>query len=102
MPVFIADRQLRCPHCDNEEFFEHSWSLSPIRSIFYNPVWENRPASNYVCSVCGRIEWFIPPPITELLFSAPEGDIDCLECGEVIPHGIASCPKCGWSYSARS
>lgn len=100
MPVFIADRQLHCPHCDNDRFFQQRWLLSPAAFSHFKLDWENRAACNYVCSVCGRIEWFIPPP-TEVLFSAPEGDFDCLECGEVIPHGSTKCPKCGWTYAAQ-
>ena len=26
----------------------------------------------------------------------------CVECGEVIPPGSATCPTCGWSYSTEA
>ena len=80
--------------------------LNTTGMTFWNLEWFNRSATNYVCSRCGRIEWFMEPPGRgivvsgrEAVPSAAEGDTDCLQCGTVIPHGVTICPKCGWTYT---
>lgn len=93
--VFIANRRLLCPHCENDLFFEDRCLIQRAELAVFKLSY-----TTYACSVCGRVEWFTRPP-TEVLFSAPEGDIDCLECGELIPHGSTDCPKCGWSYAGK-
>lgn len=97
--VTIAGRLLRCPHCQNDRFFQRSWQLNTTGLTFFNLDWLNPSASNYVCSVCGRIEWFTDPPGKEVMSSTTDGDSECLECGAVIPHGATNCPKCGWTYT---
>ncbi|MEO5712924.1 MAG: hypothetical protein ABIT37_05490 [Luteolibacter sp.] len=96
--VTIAGHPLTCPHCGNDRFHERSWQLNTAGMTFFNLDWLNQSAMNYICSDCGRIEWFTKPPDDTSAFSTTEGDADCLSCGAVIPDGSSICPKCGWTY----
>lgn len=89
---------LICPHCRNDRFYERSWLLQTPGMTLLDLDWLNSSALNYVCSNCGRIEWFTTPEGDVSAFATTDGDTECLSCGEVIPHGEASCAKCGWTY----
>lgn len=56
--VSIAGLPLVCPHCKNERFNECRWLLNTVGMTFMNLDWLNESAMNYICSNCGRIEWF--------------------------------------------
>jgi DNA-directed RNA polymerase subunit RPC12/RpoP len=101
LTVSIAGRPLRCPHCQNDTFYERSWQLNTSGMTFFNLDWLNSSATNYVCSQCGRIEWFTEPPGTETIAHSADGDTECLECGDMIPHGVTACPKCDWTYTTK-
>ena len=92
-------RPLKCLHCGNDEFHERSSLLNTAGMSFFNLDWLNASATNYICSNCGRIEWFATPDEDVAAFSTTDGDSECLSCGEVIPDGSSVCPKCGWSYA---
>lgn len=96
--VSIAGRALRCPHCENDKFVEHTALLNTRGMTLFNLEFLNQSAATYVCSRCGRIEWFADPSLGLSPFSSTDGDSECLECGDVIPHGSSACLKCGWSY----
>jgi hypothetical protein len=42
--ITIFDRQLRCPHCQHELFFERSWQLNTAEMSFFNLDWLNQSA----------------------------------------------------------
>jgi transcription elongation factor Elf1 len=98
--AFIAGKQLRCLHCDHDQFFTCMRRLTTAEFGFLDLIWSDRAAQTYVCSRCGRVEWFIPRA-AEVIMDSTEGDFNCLECGEVIGDGRTDCPKCGWSYASR-
>ena len=91
-------RDLACPHCKNDKFYQRSGLLNTSGMSFMNLDWLNRSATNYICSICGRVEWFTTLIGEGSTSSSTDGDSECLSCGEVIPHGKAACPKCGWTY----
>lgn len=104
--VSIAGHPLRCLHCQNDTFYERRWQLNTRGMTFLDLDWLNPSARNYVCSRCGRIEWFTDPPSQggmvpgrETVPHCAEGDTECLQCGSIIPHGVTICPKCGWTYT---
>lgn len=99
LKITIAGRPLRCPHCQNDAFFERSWQLNTSGMSFFDLDWLNNSATNYVCSRCGRIEWFTDPPGKQAVAHSADGDTECLECGTMIPHGVTACRKCGWTYA---
>ncbi|RYD49811.1 MAG: hypothetical protein EOP85_00905 [Verrucomicrobiaceae bacterium] len=98
--VTIAGLPLTCPHCKNDRFHQLPWQLSPAGLPFMNLDWLTQATKCYLCSSCGRIEWFTKSMAKEGAFSTTEGDTECLECGCSIPSGKASCRKCGWSYAS--
>ena len=51
------------------------------------------------CSSCGRKFAFAPDvaPYEAVV----EEDVECLECGAVVPAGVSACPECGWSYEKK-
>jgi predicted RNA-binding Zn-ribbon protein involved in translation (DUF1610 family) len=96
--VIRGGHPLVCAHCKNDTFYHRSWLLNTAGMTFLNLDWLNQSATNYICSNCGKIEWFTTPRVEGSAFATTDGDSECLSCGEVIPHGHANCPKCGWSY----
>ena len=96
--VTRGGHDLICPHCQNDRFYERTSLLNTSGMSLLNLDWLNQSATNYICSNCGRIEWFTTPRGEGAAFSSTDGDSECLECGEVIPHGRSACPKCGWTY----
>ena len=96
--VTRGGHDLICPHCKNDKFFRRSWLLNTSGMSFLNLDWLNQSATNYICSNCGRIEWFTTPKDDVSAFATTEGESECLSCGEVIPQGKSDCAKCGWTY----
>ncbi|MEO5917595.1 MAG: hypothetical protein ABIS50_25420 [Luteolibacter sp.] len=95
--VIIADKQLRCLHCGHDQFFKSLRRLTTAEFDVLDLVFPHQTAETYVCSHCGRVEWFIPP-VRDGMTGSTEGDFDCLECGGIIPNGQKACPACGWTY----
>jgi len=52
-----------------------------------------RPASR--CEHCGVV---LIEPGVDFFRVRPDGPLECLACGEVIPVGVATCSACGWTY----
>ena len=101
MTIKIAGHELKCPHCANSLFYSRSWLLNTAGMTILNLDWLNQSAENYICSKCGRIEWFTgkADQILPLSASSTAEPADCLSCGAVIPSGQTSCPDCGWTYT---
>jgi len=55
---------------------------------------DNYSISMYLCPRCSKIEFFS--------FDVGEADmpteIDCMQCGAVIPADQDACPGCGWTW----
>ncbi len=51
------------------------------------------------CSSCGQKFAFAPDVAP--YGAVVEEDVECLECGAVVPAGMTTCPECGWSYEAE-
>ncbi len=62
--IKINGRALKCPHCANDTFHTRESLLNTSGMEFLDLGWLNQPAQNYICSQCGRIEWFIPKDST--------------------------------------
>jgi hypothetical protein len=60
--VEVLGRKLVCSICENPIFREHSTLLNTPGLTFLGLDWANRSATTYICSRCGYIFWFLPPP----------------------------------------
>lgn len=56
----VNGRELKCPHCGNDTFYTRESLLNTAGMTFFKLDWMNQEADNYICSQCGRIEWFMP------------------------------------------
>lgn len=99
--IMIGGHKLICPHCQNEKFYPQNFLLNTKVMTFFDLDWANEQASNFICSNCGRIEWFTLPYIPSLASQTAYGDTECLACDSIIPHGQTSCPNCNWSYKDK-
>ncbi|NLU66643.1 hypothetical protein [Streptomyces sp. HNM0574] len=57
--VFAGEHQLTCPLCRNDAFLERPIKLNTTGMSFLNLDWANRDADGFICTECGRIEWFL-------------------------------------------
>jgi len=57
--VEIGDRRLTCTVCGCQQFHERNSLLNTRAASFFNVDWANKEATNYICSQCGYIFWFI-------------------------------------------
>lgn len=96
--VVIGGHKLICPHCQNEKFHHRNFLLNTQMMTFFNLDWANQMASNFICSNCGRIEWFTRPYDPSDAMQTAYGDTECLACGATIPHNQITCPECKWTY----
>ena len=96
-PIEVRGKQLVCTHCGGRRFARRQAQLNTALMTFFDVDWLNKSAEVFVCSACGRLEWFLNPTISpEDSASEP---IECVSCGETIPAGQDKCPKCGWTYT---
>ena len=87
---------LKCPHCANDTFYFREGLLNTAGMEFLDLGWLDQPSSNYICAVCGRIEWFLSKENSgSVSLSEPT---ECLACHATIPAGKTACPACGWTY----
>ena len=55
----------------------------------------------YVCSGCGRVEFYAAPEVIPAIDGTYEHDPDtvmCPRCEEIHDIGLTSCPKCGYNH----
>ena len=94
--IEIQGKILVCPHCEGKEFMRSSAQLNTMLLTFFDLDWLDHNAEIFICSSCGRIEWFFSqfiPPRDKM-----QEATDCLSCGCVIPAGTSACPQCRWTY----
>jgi len=53
-------RKLACAVCGNTTFHERNSLLNTRLATFFNVDWANKKATNYICTRCGYIFWFLP------------------------------------------
>ena len=100
MKYKIAGKILTCQHCGNQNFEESKAQLNTSAMTFFDLDWLNRSSKIYICSDCGRIEWFTST--VESFEDKMESDSDCLACDGIIPAGSDTCTSCVWSYNVAS
>ena len=100
----VADRALRCPHCDGAEFAHRRAQLNTALATFFGLDAHNQSADVYACRRCGRLEWFVPPDLRHLADTAPSMPdapaVECPQCNMIIPAQRSRCGTCGWSRSS--
>jgi len=93
--VMVAGKNLACSHCGGQSFARRRVMLNTGIMTLPELDWLDRQADVFVCSNCGRLEWFLDP--------TPLGDtIECPECGEKLPPDVEVCQGCGWTYRKPS
>jgi hypothetical protein len=91
--VTLRGRQLVCAHCGGNHFARRNAQLNTAFLTFLGLDWLNTTAEVFMCTACGRLEWFLDPT------AAPEDDtVECISCRATIPAGQDKCPQCGWTY----
>jgi len=58
--VAVLGNALRCAVCGNDTFGERSSLLNTTMMTFFKLDWANKSATNFICSRCGYIFWFLP------------------------------------------
>lgn len=53
-------RELSCAVCGNATFRERSSLMNTKMLTFFNLDWANKAATNFICSRCGYVFWFLP------------------------------------------
>lgn len=108
--VTIKDVPLSCQHCGGNSFKHRCSQLNTAVMTFFGFDWLNASADVYVCDNCGYLHWFLgsskdntnseknPSPEENTIADDSSLASECLSCGEVIPQGADTCPKCRWSY----
>jgi predicted nucleic-acid-binding Zn-ribbon protein len=100
-PVRVQGKYLRCVHCGATRFVRRQAQLHTPFMTFFNLDWLNKTAEIFVCTTCGRLEWFLDPIVSPGPAEDAEVEDDkaeptqCMACGETIPAGGDKCPKCG-------
>ena len=56
----VAGNTLECPVCRHNEFWTRQTLMNTVGLTFFNLEWANKKATNYVCSNCGNVMWFLP------------------------------------------
>jgi hypothetical protein len=56
----VLGKLLKCPFCENEWFWHREAQLNTSLATFLGLDWANESVNCFVCSNCGRIEWFVP------------------------------------------
>jgi ribosomal protein S27AE len=58
--VAAFGRTLTCGVCGNTSFRERTTLLNTQGLAFFELNWLNKSATNFICSRCGYIFWFLP------------------------------------------
>lgn len=56
----VAGNILECQVCRHNEFWTRQTLMNTVGLTFFNLDWANKEATNYVCSNCGYVMWFLP------------------------------------------
>ena len=57
--VTMGGKALACTVCGCTSFHERSSLLNTRAATFFNFDWANKEATNYICTQCGYIFWFM-------------------------------------------
>ena len=57
--VDVKGNALRCPVCNNDQFYTKRAQLNTALASFFNLDWANRSATCFICSNCTHISWFL-------------------------------------------
>jgi|SRR5215469_2611177 len=60
--VQIFGQSLSCTVCGNRTFRERSSLLNTAGMTFFKLDWANKSATNFICSKCGYVFWFLQQP----------------------------------------
>jgi len=55
----IKGKRLTCPFCGGTQFSTRKSLLNTRGATFLRLDWANRYATNYICTQCGYIQWFL-------------------------------------------
>jgi hypothetical protein len=58
-PIEVKGHQLRCPVCDNTNFWMRKALLNTAGLTFFNLDWADKSATCFICSECTHIDWFL-------------------------------------------
>jgi len=58
--IDVAGKQLQCPICGGNLFWEREAQLNTAGLTFLDLDWANASATCCVCDGCGYIYWFLP------------------------------------------
>jgi len=94
--VTINGKPLTCGHCGNDVFLTRRAQLNTRLATFLGLDWINESADVFVCSKCGQLHWFLRREGAAQ--QNEDYDVECVQCGKVIPAGESVCAHCGWTY----
>jgi predicted nucleic-acid-binding Zn-ribbon protein len=57
--VKIRGKEIRCPICGNDKFFQRNGLMETPGMTFLGLDWMNKEAYNFICSDCGYVYWFL-------------------------------------------
>jgi hypothetical protein len=58
----VADRPVKCSHCEHDRFVEGKAQLNTPMMTLIGLDWANRSAATLACVRCGHLEWFLEEP----------------------------------------
>ncbi|PLX19919.1 MAG: hypothetical protein C0599_10025 [Salinivirgaceae bacterium] len=57
--VSIEGNKLICPICTGKQFWTRKTLMNTTGMSFFNLDWANKKATNYICTHCGYVYWFM-------------------------------------------
>jgi len=57
--VTVGDKTLTCPVCGNNCYHERGSIMNTRLREFFNVAWTSDKATNFVCTGCGYVFWFL-------------------------------------------
>ena len=77
-PIRVQGKHLRCVHCGSSRFVRRKAQFDVAFMAFFGADWVEKTAEIFVCTTCGRFEWFLDPTVA--LESAADDDSEPTEC----------------------
>lgn len=96
--IAVDGKTLVCVHCQGTRFVKRQAQLNTSFMTFFDLDWLNQSAEIFVCTQCGRIEWFLDSSGNGDALSSITETTKCLACGNKMPAGTEVCSECGWTY----